>query len=87
MKLDLDSTLGRRLSMFMSMESKILVELKSSEQDPFICKARDFDFGEEDTRVEFTGLKETIFPTDTDENKPDSFTMYMNEIKSVERIR
>lgn len=64
MKLDLDSTLGRRLSMFMTMESKILVELKSSKYKPFICKAKDFVFGEEETRVEFTRLEETIFPTD-----------------------
>ncbi len=64
MKLDLDSTLGRRLSMFMSMESKILVELKSSKYKSFICKAKDFVFGEEETRVEFTRLEETIFPTD-----------------------
>lgn len=81
------SPLGMRLSMFMTMKSKIIVELKSLENRPFICQAKDFVFGEEETRVEFTRLEETVFPTDADGNKSDSFIVYMIDINHVERIR
>ncbi len=85
--MSIDSTLGRRLSMFISMESNITVEMKSSKYKPFICKAKEFVFGEEETRVEFTRLIDTVFPTDTETEKPATYVTMIKDIKKVERIK
>ncbi|MDI1255444.1 MAG: hypothetical protein PSV16_05025 [Flavobacterium sp.] len=83
----LDSELGMELSMYRTMKSKVLVELKSSKHKPFTAKVKDFVFGEEETSVEFIRLDDTVFPDEKEGNKSDSYITEMKNIKSVERIR
>ncbi len=84
----IESELGMELSMYRSMKSKVLVELKTAKAKPFIAQVKGFIYsvGEED-QVEFERLENTVFPTDTGTEKLKTFVTTIQNIKKVERIK
>jgi hypothetical protein len=63
----IETELGMELSMYKSMKSKVLVELKTPKEKTFIVQAKGFIYivGEED-QVEFDWITDSVFPTNTE---------------------
>lgn len=80
------SEIQKSLVLFSTFDLKIKITLKSKKYDPFIAQVKDFNYKEEDPRVIFKRCEETIFPTDTEENKEAIYMIYIKNIKSAEKI-
>lgn len=84
----IESELGMELSIYRTMKSKILVELKSSKFKPFIAQVKEFIYEvDEDDKVVFERLEETIFPTDTSEEQSQTYVTAIKNIKELVRVK
>ncbi|MBG6129158.1 hypothetical protein IWQ47_000150 [Aquimarina sp. EL_43] len=78
------SEIQQDLVLYSTFDDKITVTLKSKIHKPFVTQVKGFNYKEEDPRVIFKHCEESIFPTDTEDNKEKEYIVYIKNIKSVE---
>lgn len=83
----LRSEVGMDLSIYRSLKTKVVVELKSAKYAPFICQVKGFLYDEDETQVEFTRVDETIFPEDTEAEKQETYVTFVKHVKRVEEAK
>jgi hypothetical protein len=82
--MSLDSKMGRRLSLYCSLGTAIQVELKPAR---FNAIVQDFiTHGEDNTKVIFARVADTVFPTDTEFDKPETYITYIKDITEIESV-
>ena len=62
-----------------------LITLKSKRFEPIIAKVKDFDYKGGETKVILKRCEGTVFPNDSEENKPENYTIPLKDIKQVEK--
>ncbi len=70
------------LHIIMMKDYKAEITLKSKKHPMFIAKVQDFNFDEDDAKVILKRCEETVFP---DQEKDETHTLYVKDIKNVER--
>lgn len=85
--MSLDSKMGSRLSLYRTLGTAIEVELESGNSGTFIAKVEAFiTHGIEDTKVVFGRVEQTVFPTDTVSDQPDTFVCYIRDVKEIKAV-
>jgi len=74
-----------RLGIMQTKDFKTEIKMKSKRYEPFIAKVKDFLYDEDDHKVVFQRCEETQFPDDSEDQKKDTYTTYIKNIKSVDR--
>lgn len=88
MKSGIESEIGMELSMYRTMKSKVLVELRVPKGQTFTAQVNGFIYTiDEEDQVEFERLVDTVFPMDTDTEKSKTFVTTIRNIKKIERIK
>lgn len=64
---------------------KAIITLKSKQFEPIIAKVKDFEYKGGETKVILKRCEGTVFPNDTDDNKPEVYTLSLKDIKEVDK--
>jgi hypothetical protein len=80
--------MGSRLSLYRTLGTAIQVELKSAKQVRFKATVQEFiTHGEDTTKVVFARVADTVFPTDTEYDRADTYVAYIKDVKEIESVR
>lgn len=72
------------LIFFKTFQHQIKITLKSKRINPFIAQVKEFNFKMEDSRVIFKRCPETVFPTDTEDQKESTYMTFIKNIRTIE---
>ncbi|MGL5890167.1 MAG: hypothetical protein ACRC3B_09795 [Bacteroidia bacterium] len=74
------------LSILEMRKFKAIITLKKRGES-IIAKVKDFEYKGGETKVILKRCEETVFPSDTEDNKPENYTLSLAEIKEVDRYK